>query len=281
MNYYPHHIGDFNNATRHLTRIERCVYRELIELYYDTEEPIINDISYLCRRILATSEQESSAVKQVLTEFFVLDNNEEFFVNARCEKVIKEYQSNKKNKSKAGKASARSRKAMKLKEKEALTPVEQALNTSTTDEQLTKNQNQEPKPKPITNNQVKPFVDSQAKPTDAEIVFQYWQSVMNHKQAKLDDKRKKLINAALKTGYSVFDLKDAIYGCSLTPHNIGKNPNNQRYDGLHIILRTENIDRFISANRKESNPDEGFEKFFGMADASRSDDIDGEVINHE
>jgi len=149
MNYYPHHIGDFNNATRHLTRIERCVYRELIELYYDTEEPLINDISYLCRRILATSEQESAAVEQVLNEFFALDNNEEFFVNARCEKVIKEYQSNKKNKSKAGKASARSRKAMKLKEKEVLTPVEQPLNSRSTDEQLTNNQNQEPKPEPI------------------------------------------------------------------------------------------------------------------------------------
>jgi len=92
MNYYPHHIGDFNNATRHLTRIERCVYRELIELYYDTEAPLANDINQLSRRILATSEQELAAVEQVLNEFFILDKDEDFFINARCEKVISEYQ---------------------------------------------------------------------------------------------------------------------------------------------------------------------------------------------
>lgn len=27
MNHYPHHIGDFNNATRHLTLIEDAIYR--------------------------------------------------------------------------------------------------------------------------------------------------------------------------------------------------------------------------------------------------------------
>ncbi|MCY3212700.1 DUF1376 domain-containing protein, partial [Acinetobacter baumannii] len=27
MNYYQHHIGDFNNATRHLSLIERAIYR--------------------------------------------------------------------------------------------------------------------------------------------------------------------------------------------------------------------------------------------------------------
>jgi len=48
MNYYPHHIGDFNSATRHLTRIERSVYRDLIELYYDTEAPLSRDVDKLC-----------------------------------------------------------------------------------------------------------------------------------------------------------------------------------------------------------------------------------------
>lgn len=52
MNFYPHHIGDFNNATRHLTRVERSVYRDLIELYYDTECPLNNDLEKLFRRAL-------------------------------------------------------------------------------------------------------------------------------------------------------------------------------------------------------------------------------------
>ena len=40
MHYYSHNIGDFNNSTRHLTRVERSLYRDLIELYYDSEQPL-------------------------------------------------------------------------------------------------------------------------------------------------------------------------------------------------------------------------------------------------
>ena len=77
-------------------------------------------------------------------------------------------------------------------------------------------------------------------------IFGFWQTTMDHPQARLDKKRKSQITAALKMGYSVNDLKSAILGCSLTPHNIGINDRNQRYDGLHLILRSaDQIDRFI------------------------------------
>jgi hypothetical protein len=83
-------------------------------------------------------------------------------------------------------------------------------------------------------------------PTDTITVFEHWKTVLEHPQAKLDDKRKKLIQQALKSGYSVEQLNEAITGCSLTPHNMGLNDSGQRYDGLHIILRDANqIDRFI------------------------------------
>ena len=65
MNYYQHHIGDFNNATRHLTRVERVLYRDLIELYYDTEKPITSDLDYLARRIIATTEEDKNALNVV------------------------------------------------------------------------------------------------------------------------------------------------------------------------------------------------------------------------
>jgi len=32
MNYFPLHIGDFNSATRHLSRLERSIYLDLIML---------------------------------------------------------------------------------------------------------------------------------------------------------------------------------------------------------------------------------------------------------
>ena len=76
MNYYPHHIGDFNNATRHLTRVERALYRDLIELYYDSEQPLTGDVNRLCRKVIAVTDDEKQALDYVLSEFFELINGE-------------------------------------------------------------------------------------------------------------------------------------------------------------------------------------------------------------
>lgn len=77
-------------------------------------------------------------------------------------------------------------------------------------------------------------------------VFSYWKQIMNHPNAKLDKKRKIIIQGALKSGYEVEQLCQAITGCSYTAHNMGENERGERYDGLHVILRDANqIDRFI------------------------------------
>ena len=131
MNFYPHHIGDFNNDTRHLTRIERSIYRDLIELYYDTECPLIPDKDKLSRLVLASSQDELTAVEQVLNEFF--DYTDNGYFHSRCHETICDYKKNIKGKSKAGIASAKARKARKLKALSELTDVEQVLDTCVTD----------------------------------------------------------------------------------------------------------------------------------------------------
>lgn len=89
MNHYPHHIGDFNNATRHLSRLERSIYRDLLDLYYDTEAPIPAQTDWVCRRILAGSQDERAAVELVLSEFFTKDGDT--YRNARCDAEIEAY----------------------------------------------------------------------------------------------------------------------------------------------------------------------------------------------
>ena len=120
MNHYPHHIGDFNNATRHLTRVERSLYRDMLELYYDTETPLNSDPVKIGRRVLAVSEEEKSALNLVLEEFFVLQ--EDGWHNTRCDAEIAKYQGQIEQASRAGKASAAKRYGKNL------TPVEQPLN---------------------------------------------------------------------------------------------------------------------------------------------------------
>ncbi len=91
--------------------------------------------------------------------------------------------------------------------------------------------------------------------SNIQMVFEHWQQAMDHPQAVLDPKRQALIRKALKLGYSVKQLCEAIRGCSLTPHNQGDNDRGQRYDGLHIILRdAEQIDRFLSNAQNPPRP---------------------------
>lgn len=128
MKHYPHHIGDFDKATRHLTRIERSVYRDLIDLYYDTEQRLTLDMVALCRRIIARSNEESTAVEQVLNEFFT--ETPTGWYHDRCEAEIEAYRNNSSQKAQAGKASAA---AKALKKQQALngasTAVEQPLDS--------------------------------------------------------------------------------------------------------------------------------------------------------
>ena len=133
MNYYPHHIGDFNNATRHLTRVERMLYRDSIELYYDTESELTLDFDKLSRKLLANTNEEKAALKVVLDDFFI--KTDIGYFHERCDYEINKYHSNTTNKAKAGIASALARQQKSTE-----------LNTCSTDVQRTKNQ------EPITKN---------------------------------------------------------------------------------------------------------------------------------
>lgn len=175
MNYYQHHIGDFNNATRHLSLVERAIYRDLLDMYYDTEKPIdASNLERLARRLQCTTEDQTAALKYVLEEFFTLQDGA--YINNRCEREIAEYHGKRKQASDAGKASAKKRAEKKQQDpnggssnakqsnddsstdvedqsNENSTTVEAALNENLTDEQPTINHkpltiNQEP----VTNN---------------------------------------------------------------------------------------------------------------------------------
>lgn len=113
MNYYEFHIGDFKAATAHLTRIERSVYRDMIDMYYDTEYPLPLDFKMLCRKIAARQPDEQDAVQAVLDEYFI--KTESGYFNDRCDAVIQKYHNNVSNKSQAGKASAAKREQERIK----------------------------------------------------------------------------------------------------------------------------------------------------------------------
>lgn len=163
MNYYSHHIGDFDRATRHLTRIERSVYLDLIFTYYDTEQPLTADVGTLCRKIVARSEDEKAAVLAVLDEFFIVTPSG--WYHARCEQELDSYRKSNTQKSAAGKASAAAR-AARLQDllNGNSTPVATTVNErSTNQEPITNNQ------EPVTSNQEPKKARSKASATGTRL----------------------------------------------------------------------------------------------------------------
>ena len=98
------------------------------------------------------------------------------------------------------------------------------------------------------------------KPLDpVAVIFEYWQKIMDSPKSVLDDKRKRLIIKALK-GYSPADICKAIRGCSKTPHNMGQNDRNTKFNGLDLILRdADHIDRFIRNDAGQARASAGNE----------------------
>lgn len=75
MNYYEHHLGDYMRDTAHLSMLEDCAYRRLLDAYYVREKPLPIDVRDCCKLARATSKPERDAVAYVLREFFVLTDD--------------------------------------------------------------------------------------------------------------------------------------------------------------------------------------------------------------
>jgi len=86
VNYYEHHIGDYEQATAHLTACEDGIYSRLIRWYMASEAPLPSDIKLIQRRVRAHSRDEKSAVQTVLGEFFEL--SDDGYHQHRCDEEI-------------------------------------------------------------------------------------------------------------------------------------------------------------------------------------------------
>lgn len=76
-------------------------------------------------------------------------------------------------------------------------------------------------------------------------IFSHWKERLNHPKAQLGEKRKKLIIARMKDGYSVEDLKEAIDGCARSPYHQGGNTSGMVYDTIELICRdAQHVDQF-------------------------------------
>lgn len=301
MKFYTHHIRDFNNATRHLTRIERSIYRDLQELYYDTEAPLMLDVAKLSRKVVANTDDEKGAVINVLAEFFI--ETPEGWRHERCDEEVAaarvkmdEADDRRENDSERQRRHRDRRKDLfaRLREFDEVPPYDtkteqlqlrlDAHLSRVTSERRTSDATANHNPLPTTqlpltieqedqdlvaqsaqagvadqDGDDKP--DPSAKPpsasSDVQAVFAHWKLVMESPRSLLDSKRIGLIKGALKTGYTVEQLCQAIDGCRKSPYHMGQNDRGRPYNGLDLILRgAEKIDQFIVIGTSSLVPQE-------------------------
>ena len=175
MNYYPFNIGDYVAHTAHLTVIEDCAYRRLIDLYYMTEHALPSDVK-ACARLIRMREYEQE-VSDVLNEFF--KETLGGWTHQRCDEEILKYQ----DKSEKSKASARA----SVKSRQA--SAERTLNERSTnvDTDVELNKNQEPRTNtPPSGGAARKR--SAARPDDvSEPVWQDFQRLRTQMRAPLTD----------------------------------------------------------------------------------------------
>lgn len=252
MNYYSHHIGDFNSGTKNFTRLERWIYRDMLEMYYDIEKPLPSNFDVLCDELGVSSNEEKAAVSRILRrKFSLVDGN---YCNDRCEYEILAYRRVVEKARENGKKGGRPSKKESGQEPKITQPVILANQELTG---LKANHyplpiTQEPKDK------VKTIVPPSGETVE---VFSYWQRKMNHPQAKLDAKRLKAITARLKDGYTVGELCKAIDGIKNSAHHMGQNDQCTVYDDIELICRDgAHVDKFIKLAASAGIPDPGLRR---------------------
>jgi len=89
MNYYPLHIGDMRSGTVNMSRQMRWIYRDMVDVYYDTEKPLPAELDVLCDMLGVESPEEIRIVERLLR--FKFTQSEDGYHHARCDREIAAY----------------------------------------------------------------------------------------------------------------------------------------------------------------------------------------------
>ncbi|AYY16983.1 YdaU family protein [Acinetobacter baumannii] len=268
MHYYERNIGDYYRKAGRLNILQHGVYNLLMDACYDRESfPTLEEA---IEWVWAETEEEIDAVKFVLKKFFKL-NEDGVYIQNHIKEELEKYRAFLAKQAENGKKGGRPKKNPKndsgnngndfdnsgFKNESQDNPNEIELNPE-------KPKETQIKPKPsnhLTNepsNQENNICPPNGEPVPAEKpkenfkdeiheVFEFWKVTFNkNNRTILDNQRKSKIQARLKEGYTVEDIKTAIVGCSKSQFHIEGN-----HTDLTLICRdATKLDHFLAM----SNP---------------------------
>lgn len=193
-----------------MSRLQRWIYRDLIDVYYDTESPLSLDLEKVCNDVGAFSDEECKIVESLLKYKF--ERMEDGYHHIRCDGEISDYHIKAETARTNGKAGGRPRKQIESNNK----PIE---NQSGFNQDAISNQfetGSKTNHKPITKNH-KPLTNKEHTP-DGELFENVSEQIIKDFKAHRTAHRAKITKTAidgikreaLKAGVS---LEDALRIC--------------------------------------------------------------------
>ncbi len=135
MHFYMFNPSDFNNSARHLSLVERAIYRDLIDMYYHNEQAIdTSDMDALARRLLCTTPEYRTSLEYVLSEFFVKRGKRHH--HHRIDKEIKAYKYKNKNGNASNASSNVTRNGVTFDVTQGVTPSNDECNVTCNDNDI-------------------------------------------------------------------------------------------------------------------------------------------------
>ncbi len=206
VNFYPHHIGDYMTATSHLSWLEDCAYRRLLDTYYVREQCLPADVAQVCRLVRAVSKDERKAVETVLNEFFKL--GAKGWEHGRCEREIEKARVSAERARVNGKRGGRPKQQKPTANPEITQPVISGLAKETHNEPNPK----APNPKPNTNSSVPNGTGGKPPMEPDEIIFGYGLALLTN--AGTAEKQARSFLGGLRKQHGDLALIDSLRECA-------------------------------------------------------------------
>lgn len=141
MHYYQFNVADYRKSTQYLSFLEHAIYRALIDTYYLDESPLCGDDAKLMRMHSVRTDDEISAFKVVIEDFFTL--KDDGYHHDKCDEVLsKIYEKSEKARASANKRWERNANASETHDERNANGM--LPNTQYLDTQIPKEKNSKP-----------------------------------------------------------------------------------------------------------------------------------------
>lgn len=245
MHYYKFNIGDFDKTTRHLSIIERGLFRDILDLYIKDEKPVTDNLKKLERLLCVKSKAEKEALQNILDDFFVL--TDDGYYSDYCQSILNDttdrVEASRENGKKGGRPSKQNQNESKANGNQDESQSKPNENLEKTQDKPSNNLDESYPSTQLPNTQLNNSLSNANEQKTAEAVLEKAeqvkqanaQDIQNWQQPSLDDMRSILFQAGFQgqlnqkdydrhaSDFKVYFAEQAVLGKPIATDSLRKN----------------------------------------------------------